>query len=94
MRVPQILAENRPGVDPRPLLDWLLTVVHFVEPTPLGKQRSRDVKDDRYLACALSVEAAALVSNDRDLLDLKKPFGIPIMTPIQFLKLVRSRAGL
>ena len=93
VRVPQILAERRPGVDSRPLLDWLLTVVCFVEPAQLGKQRSRDVEDERYLACALSVQAAALVSNDRDLLALGKPFGVPIMTPIQFLKLARSRAG-
>jgi len=57
-RVPEILAQKRPGINPRPMLDWLLTVAHFVEATPLGKPRSRDIKDDRYLACALAAGAA------------------------------------
>ena len=35
----------------------------------------------------------ASVSNDRDLLVLGKPFGVPVVTPIQFLKLVRSRSA-
>lgn len=93
-RVPAILAAKRPGVDARPVLDWLLTVAWFVDPAPLGKSRSRDLQDDRYLACALGARAEAIVSNDRDLLDLGKPFGVAILTPIEFLKLVRGRTGL
>jgi predicted nucleic acid-binding protein len=89
-RIPRRLAEENRGVDPQPVLSWLLTVAQFVDATPLGKQRSRDVKDDRYLACALRVGADAIVSNDRDLLALRKPFGIPILTPVQFLKLART----
>ena len=92
-RIPRRLAEENRGVDPQPFLSWLLTVAQFVEGAPLGKQRSRDVRDDRYLACALRIGADAIVSNDRDLLALRKPFGIPIMTPIQFLKMSRAQAG-
>lgn len=93
-KIAAVLAEERPGVNPRPTLDWLLTVSLFVHPAPLGKQRSRDLKDDRYLACALGAGADALVTNDRGLLDLGKPFGVPIMSSIQLLQLVRGRAGL
>ena len=93
-RIPRRLAEEKRDVDPQPVLSWILTVAHFVDPAPLGKQRSRDVKDDRYLACALRASADAIVSNDRDLLVLRKPFGISIMTPIQFLKFLRTEAGL
>ena len=71
-----------------------MTVARFVDAAPLGKSRSRDLKDDRYLACALGARAEAIVSNDRDLLDLGKPFGVAILTPIEFLKLVRGRMGL
>jgi uncharacterized protein len=92
-RIPRRLAEENRSVDPQPVLSWLLTVAQFVDPAPLGKQRSRDVKDDRYLACGLRVGADAIVSNDRDLLALRKPFGIPILTPIQFLKMMRDEAG-
>lgn len=92
-RIPRILGRERPQVDPQPVLAWLLTIVHFVEPAPLGKQRSRDLHDDCYLACALRAGADAIVSNDRDLPALGKPFGVSIMTPIQFLKMARGTLG-
>ncbi len=92
-RIPQILALKRPGLSARPTLDWLLTVANFVEAAALGKPRSRDLKDDRYVACALGANAEAIVSNDRDLLVLGKPFGIAIITPIQLLLHVRGRTG-
>ncbi len=93
-RIPEILSKKRPGTDPRPMLDWLLTVTHFIDPTPLGKQRSRDRADDPYLECALGSGARFLVTNDRDLLDLQKPFGISIVTPVQLLLEVRRASGL
>src|SRR5665213_3018727 len=84
-RAPAVLAKKRPGVNAQGTLDWLLTVAHFVKPMFLGKQRGRDIKDDRYLACALGASEKFIVTNDRDLLDLGKPFGIQIVTPIQLL---------
>jgi uncharacterized protein len=92
-RVPSILAAEKRDVDPQPVLAWLLHTTQFVEPAPLGKQRGRDIRDECYLACALQARAEVIISNDRDLLVLGKPFGIAIMTPIQFLKLVRGAAG-
>jgi putative PIN family toxin of toxin-antitoxin system len=89
-RIPAVLAAENRAVDAGKELARLLQVVRFVQPVPLGKQRSRDWKDDRYLACALSARADAIVTNDRDLLALEKPFGIPIFTPAQFLKLARG----
>jgi predicted nucleic acid-binding protein len=92
-RIPAILVREQRQIDPQPVLAWVLTVAHFVEPAPLGKPRSRDVGDDCYLACALQADAEAIVSNDRDLLALEKPFGIRVLTPIQFVKLVRDALG-
>jgi putative PIN family toxin of toxin-antitoxin system len=92
-RIPSILAAEKRAVDAQAVLAWLVTIAQFVEPVSLGKQRSRDIRDDCYLACALQAGAEVIVSNDRDLLDLEKPFGIAILTPIQFLKLVRGAAG-
>lgn len=37
---------------------WYQDHVKRVEPAPLGKQRSRDAKDDPYLACALAAGGA------------------------------------
>jgi len=71
-------------------LNWYYDRVKLVEPAPLGKQRSRDAKDDPYLACALAAEAKIIVSRDDDLLTMKKPFGIQIVTPRELLtKLTR-----
>jgi predicted nucleic acid-binding protein len=55
--------------------------VNAVLPTP----RSRDVKDDPYLSCALAAEAKMIVTRDDDLLTLVKPFGIQIITPRELL---------
>lgn len=89
-KVPAVLAELKRDVDSEKELARLLRVAHFFDPAPLGRQRSRDTKDDRYLSAALGAKVEALVTNDRDLLDLKKPFGVAIMTPIEFIKHVRA----
>lgn len=76
---------------PHNLLTWYYERVKLVEPAPLGKQRSRDAKDDPYLACALAAGAKFIVSRDDDLLVLQKPFGIQILTPRELLtKLTRT----
>ena len=55
--------------------------MRLIEPSELGKQRSRDPKDDPYLTVALAAGAKLICSHDEDLLDLEKPFGIEIITP-------------
>lgn len=88
--IPAILASRKRPVNASVELARLLKLAHFFDPAPLGKSRSRDINDDRYLAAALGAGAMAIVSNDRDLLDLGKPFGVAILTPIQFIKMVCS----
>lgn len=75
-----------PDRDPTPFLDWIGRVALLVEPSPLGKRRSRDVKDDPLLACALASRAEFIVTKDKDLLVLEKPFGIEIVTPREFYR--------
>jgi putative PIN family toxin of toxin-antitoxin system len=99
----QTLAELRRVVDeigfkarhaPHAILDWYYGTVKLVVPAPLGRQRSRDAHDDPYLACALAAEAGAVISRDKDLLVLEKPFGIDIITPRELLsRLVRPAAA-
>ena len=67
------------------LLGWIEKYALIVEPASLGKRRSRDATDDIFLACALSAGAQFIVSGDQDLLDLRKPFGIEILRPAQFI---------
>ena len=70
-------------------LAWYLEKVRLVEPAPLGKRRSRDPRDDPYLSAALSARAAVIVTYDKDLLDLGKPFGLEILRPAAFLERFR-----
>lgn len=51
---------------------------------------SRDVDDDKFLALAVTGQADAIISGDRDLLDLVSHEGIPILTAAQFLRRLRE----
>jgi putative PIN family toxin of toxin-antitoxin system len=75
--------------DPRPVLTWYAATVRLVEPAPLGKPRSRDLKDDVFLAAALAARAKVVVAYDKDLLALEKPFGIEIVRPSELLRRLR-----
>ena len=88
--IPETLAEELPGMDPQPKLVWIRARSRLVESASLGKRRSRDAKDDIYLAGALAASAQYLVSYDKDLLDLEKPFGIETVRPVEFLRRIKG----
>jgi predicted nucleic acid-binding protein len=48
--IPETLAEEVPEVNPHPKLAWIKSKARMGEASPLGKRRSRDAKDDVYLA--------------------------------------------
>jgi putative PIN family toxin of toxin-antitoxin system len=79
------VAAKIPEVNPEPWLEWIERKAKVYEPAPLGKQRSRAPEDDPFLACALASGAKTVVSKDRDLLALEKPFGVEVVTPRQLL---------
>lgn len=79
-----------PGRSPLPFLAWIHARALHCLPAPLGKPRSRDARDDPFLACALAARAKFIVTSDRDLLVLGKPFGVGVLTPIEFLKQVEG----
>ena len=81
------LAKRFPQVNPNPFLRWIENECPRFPPSPLGKQRSRDRSDDMFLACAVASRATFLITRDHDLLALRKPFGVAVVTDEQFLKL-------
>jgi len=85
-RIPAVLAVEAPQANAHGALTWVRAKALWTEPAPLGKQRSRDLKDERFIAAALGAAARAIVSYDRDLLVLERPFGVPIMRPAAFLR--------
>ena len=46
------LRARRPRQDPSGPLAWILSRGFYVTPAPLGKERSRDPKDDPFVSCA------------------------------------------
>ncbi len=82
----RLVREKRPKHNATGRLTWYMSRVRLVSPAPLGKQRSRDRKDDPYLSAALAAGAECLVTYDHDLLVLGKPFGIEIIKPSEFLR--------
>ncbi len=75
-------------IDPRPMLDWLEAVARKVEPIIFKSRLSRDKSDNIFIGCALAAKASFVVTHDPDLLVLKKPFGIEILRPREFLRKV------
>ena len=50
----------------------------------------RDPKDDMIIACAIAASADYIVSRDRDLLDLRKYQHIQIVSPEDFMPILRE----
>ena len=68
-----------------PIVNWFAGTARLVIPAPTGKQRSRDPKDDPILGTALASGARTIVTFDKDVLVLEKPFGIEIIHPAELL---------
>lgn len=73
-----------PACNSAAALAWLRLNARWFEPAPLGRRRSRDPKDDPFLACAMAARAQFIVTGDTDLLSLGKPLGIEMVTPARF----------
>ena len=51
---------------------------------------SCDVKDNKFLVCAIEAKASYLVTSDEDLLTLKEYASTHILTPHEFVKLIET----
>ncbi|HOC01038.1 MAG TPA: putative toxin-antitoxin system toxin component, PIN family [Verrucomicrobiota bacterium] len=67
-------------------LAWIAAKSVRAEPMPLADKLSRDADDNVFVATAAADKAAFLVTQDRDLLVLEKPFGVQIVTPVQLIR--------
>lgn len=82
----RLIRQKQPQHNAAARLTWYLSRVRLVTAAPLGKQRSRDPKDDPYLSAALAAETECVVTYDHDLLVLDKPFGIEMLKPAELLR--------
>ena len=75
-----------PAAQPSGALAWLAAKSIRVEPSPLSGKLSRDPDDNLFVATAVAAGATYLVTQDRDLLVLEKPFGVAVVTPVQLVR--------
>lgn len=83
---------HRPVADRLAFLAGIEAAATLVEP-PTVAPLCRDPDDDKFLALALAGQADALVTQDRDLLVLRRIGATPIQRPEAFLAGVCARAA-
>ncbi len=69
-------------------LDKLIERSEVTAGNRLLQTTSRDIKDDKFLACALEGKAGYIATGDKDLLVLKVYKGIKIVTPRVFIEIL------
>lgn len=67
------------------LLEALQTKAEFLPSLGEVPAYTRDLKDDKFVACAIAAQVSFLISEDRDLLALGEIAGLQILTPYAFL---------
>lgn len=80
-------------IDPRVILDLILSDAVQPRGDLAFPGASRDPKDDKFLACAVEGKADYVVSGDADLLVLGSFRGIPVIRPYDFVRLVETSHG-
>ena len=71
-------------------LSELVELALWHEDTGTATGISRDPDDDKFLALAVTGQADAIISGDRDLLELAAHEGVPVLSPAQFLQHLRE----
>ena len=83
------IEENLPQ-NPQPWLNWFQNRATIFDPVALSEPVSADPDDDKFIECALAARAGYIVSRDRHLLQLEKPFGIEVLEDRKFLTLLKQ----
>jgi uncharacterized protein len=78
-----------PDAQPSGALAWIASKSLQVQPMPLAQKLSRDPEDNLFVATAAHAQASFLITQDRDLLVLQKPFGVAIVTPVELMRQLR-----
>ena len=62
----------------------------FTTKTPKIRIIKNDPDDDKFIECAVALEAHTVITGDREVLSIKEYMGIRIVTPQQFLEKYRG----
>jgi putative PIN family toxin of toxin-antitoxin system len=84
-RVGEILGEERPGVELKPILDFVLEHATVYQSAVLNKPICEDPDDDKFFACALASGSKVIISGDKHLLKVSGYQGIQVLKPREFV---------
>lgn len=84
-RVGEILAEERPRIDLKPILNFVIEHAKVYKPAKLKKPVCEDPDDDKFFACALASGSNLIVSGDKHLLKASGYQGIEVLKPREFV---------
>lgn len=84
-RVAEILAENHPKIDLKPMLEYVIRNAEVYAALPLSESICDDPDDDKFLACALASESTVVVSGDKHLIGVSGYQEIEVLTPRDFV---------
>jgi putative PIN family toxin of toxin-antitoxin system len=74
-----------PDIDIAPILILIARNSKVVESPPLAEQISRDVGDDKFIACAIASGTRTVISGDNDLLTVSGYKSVNVVTPRGFV---------
>ncbi len=84
-QVSQRLAIRYPAVDPALLVGLIVQNAEVVPDVPLADRVCADPADDKFLACAITSGASAVVSGDKQLLAVSGYRDVEVLSPRQFI---------
>jgi uncharacterized protein len=84
-RVGKFLAEDHPGVDLFPILEFVIQTATIYSAPPLPEAVCEDPDDDKFFACALASGSRVIVSGDKHLLVASGYRGIEVLKPRDFV---------
>jgi putative PIN family toxin of toxin-antitoxin system len=79
------------GLTPVQMLRIYQRLARRIVPRRPPQRISRDSDDDAVLACALAAHVDFIVSGDADLLTLKVHRDIPILSPVEALRMIEAQ---
>lgn len=84
-RVGEVLAEEHPNIDLKPILNFVLEHATIYIPLPLNEPVCEDPDDDKFFACALASGSKIIISGDKHLLKVSGYQGVEVLKPRNFL---------
>lgn len=85
-RVGEILREEHPAVDLKPILNFVLEHAKVYKSAVLKEPICEDPDDDKFFACALASGSKVIISGDKHLLKISGYQGIQVLKPRAFLE--------